>query len=358
MTRPQPTLPTHEGDRLLARLLATRARDEASLYTVHGELSRDDPALYRQLACYLAEHEPASVHLVVALAMLSTGSDAESRALAARLIEALPIEVACDVIDHVRGWVVERLHAKPELTRYADEMSGAYASSARAVKRELSSEADAFRGGEVVVTLGQYDKVQQVLDYLDIPYRLVPCAIVEDLPLRADQVLIVNCPGQFSAEGIAAIERFVRRGGTLVTTDWALKTTLERATPGYVWHNGVSTKDDVVRVSWIHEDDVHTRGVSVPGHALQWWLEGSSYPIAMDSRRVRVLVRSDEMAARYNDGALVVTFAYGEGAVFHLTSHYYLQRSKAGEASREAAAYSSLKLLANVLFERRRAAGV
>lgn len=357
MTGPYRTLPPAAADRLLARLLATRARDSATLYAVHGELRDGDPVLYRKLVAYLAEHEPESVHLVIGLALLATDADAAARALAGELLERLPVEITCDVVDHVRGWIVRRLHDKPAIARFADAMTDAYASSAAAVKSALD-EADAFVGGEVIVTIGQYDKVQQVLDYLEIPYRLVPCQIVEDLPLRADQVLIVNCPGQFSTEGLAAIERFVRRGGTLVTTDWALSTTLSRAIPGYVSHNGVSTKDDVVRVSWVHDDDVHTRGVEVPSHTLQWWLEGASYPIKIEDRRVRVLVRSDEMGERYRDDALVVSFAYGEGAVFHLTSHYYLQRSKADAASREAAAYSSLKLLANILYERRRAAGV
>lgn len=356
MTYRDRTLPASAADALLARLLATRTRDEAALHAVHRELLDGDPMLYQRLASYLAEHEPESAHLVVALAMLSTGADPAGRALTARLLERLPIETVCDVIDHVRGWAVERLHEKPTLKRFADTMTDAYASSAEQIKRSLD-ERDAFRGGEVIVTLGQYDKVQQVLDYLEIPYRLVPCQVVEDLPLRADQVLIVNCPGQFSPAGLAAIERFVRRGGTLITTDWALTTTLARALPGYVAHNGVTTRDDVVRVSHVHEDDVHTRGVEVPGHALQWWLEGSSYPIEVLSPHVRVLVRSSEMGQRYGADPLVVTFHHGEGTVFHLTSHYYLQRSKADAGSREAAAYSSLKLLANILFERRRAAG-
>jgi hypothetical protein len=74
---------------------------------------------------------------------------------------------------------------------------------------------------------------------------------------------------------------------------------------------------------------------------------------------------------------------YGEGMVFHLTSHYYLQRSQGNKSSKAsevvsslgidlsdrrsldkmsgeqfAAAYSSLRLLANILYERRRAYGV
>ena len=38
-------------------------------------------------------------------------------------------------------------------------------------------------------SVGEYDRVQQVLDHLQLPYRTVPCQVVEGLPLRADQVL-------------------------------------------------------------------------------------------------------------------------------------------------------------------------
>lgn len=350
-----------DTDALLTRLLATRGRDEEALYAVHRELLAVDPELYRRLVGWLkARVEDERHHLVAALAILSLDEDVNHRALAGRIIESLPVELVCDVVDHVRGWVVERLHAKAGLSRYTDEMSQTYAATSAAVRAELAEHnLPELDGGEVIVTLGQFDKVEQVLDYLEVPYRLVPCGIVKDLPLRADQVLIVNCPGQFDEEGIKTIERFVFHGGTLITTDWALKTTIQRAFPGTVAHNGVNTGDDVVSVSWIHPDDVHTRGVEVSGYALAWWLEGSSYPIeVLDPRRVNVLVRSKEMHQKYGADPLVVSFVHGEGVVFHLTSHYYLQRSKAEQKTKEAAASSSLRLLGNILFERRRLTGV
>jgi hypothetical protein len=115
-------------------------------------------------------------------------------------------------------------------------------------------------------------------------------------------------------------------------------------------------------------------------------LEGASYPIRILDRRVTVLVRSQEMGRKYQEDPLVVTFDYGEGTVFHLTSHYYLQRSQGdksvkaegsappqgligewitaqAEAGRldsgqASAAYSSMRLLANILYESRRKCGV
>jgi len=70
-----------------------------------------------------------------------------------------------------------------------------------------------------------------------------------------------------------------------------------------------------VPVSWVRPDSPWTRGVEVPGQTINWWLEGSSYPIRVLDPRVEVLVRSEEMGKRYGETPLVITFGYGEGRV-------------------------------------------
>ena len=60
-----------------------------------------------------------------------------------------------------------------------------------------------------------------------------------------------------------------------------------------------------------------------------WWLEGSSYPIEiLDKRRVKVLVRSDDLKKRYKHDPVIVRFDWGKGTVYHMISHFYLQRSE------------------------------
>jgi hypothetical protein len=373
---------------LLERLLATRVRDREAVEAAHRDLLAASPDLHCRLLRWLAAHEPDSSHLAVGLALLATGADPEGRRLAARLVEKLPVGAVADVVDYVHGWYVDRKLLKRERKRFHDEMTRAYEATAAVVQETLRREGagprEEFRGGEILVTLGQFDKVQQVLDHLELPYQTIPCQAVESLPLRADQVLIINCPGQFSPAGLEAVRLFVARGGTLVSTDWALETTVQRAFPGTIQYTGRPTRDDVVAVSWVHPDAAFTRGVEVPGQTISWWLEASSYPIRVLDRRVTVLVRSREMGERYGEDALVVTFDYGEGTVVHLTSHYYLQRSQgdksakaggpaAGAVAKEilavaafgglsgsqvSAAYSSMRLLANVLYESRRRCGV
>jgi hypothetical protein len=380
-----PKVPPGVQQALLERLLGTRSHDRAALEAGHRELLAASPQLHRKLLRWLADNDPEAPLLSVGLAVLGASADPVGRRLVAELIERLPVGTVADVVDYVHGWYIDRRHTRLTRQRFRDEMASAYEATAGLVRESLAEEAREapFQGGDILVTLGTYDKVQQVLDHLQLPYRTTPCNVVHQLPLRADQVLIVNCPGQFAAPDLEAIRNFVLVGGTLITTDWALQTTVEPAFPDTIQYNNRATGDDVVAVSWVHPDSPYTRGVEVPGQTISWWLEGSSYPIRVLDPRVTVLVRSQEMGQKYGEEALVVTFAYGEGRVFHLTSHYYLQRSQGDKSVKDqeasarqgpavlaealasgvathqlAAAYSSMRLLANILFQSRRQSGV
>jgi hypothetical protein len=48
-----------------------------------------------------------------------------------------------------------------------------------------------------------------------------------------------------------------------------------------------------------------------------------------------VLITSKEMAQRYGEAPIAVTFKFGLGSVFHIVSHYYLQRSELRTARHE-----------------------
>jgi hypothetical protein len=78
----------------------------------------------------------------------------------------------------------------------------------------------------------------------------------------------------------------------------------------------------------------------------QWWLEGSSYPIRiLDPARVQVLLRSGELEAKYGEAPVAVLFRHGEGEVFHMISHYFLQRTELRTARHRmpAASYAAEK---------------
>ena len=147
--------------------------------------------------------------------------------------------------------------------------------------------------------------------------------------LRPEQLLVVNCPGQVSPRAVSRIRAFVEAGGSLFTTDWALRHVVEAAFPGVLAFNERPTGDDVVRVEVRDPDDVYVKGVMEGSDDPQWWLEASSYPIRiLDPARVQVLITSRELGARYGEEPVAVRFVWGEGEVFHMISHYYLQRTE------------------------------
>lgn len=189
---------------------------------------------------------------------------------------------------------------------------------------------------DVIVVRGEYDRVQDVLGAMDIPFTLVNAAQLDRINLSPSQVVFINCPGKLSRKGIGQIHQFVEAGGFLVTTDWALRHVIEPAFPGLMRYNDKPTRDDVVRIEILEGGNRFLEGLVSPGEDPQWWLEGSSYPIEiLDQKNVEVLITSKEMAERYGEAPIAVTFNFGLGSVFHIVSHYYLQRSELRTARHE-----------------------
>lgn len=183
-------------------------------------------------------------------------------------------------------------------------------------------------GADVVVLSGVYDRVQDVLRAAQIKHVVVPPQLLDQMELMSTQTVMLNCPGNVSEASVKKLRDFVARGGYLVSTDWALRT-VEKAFPGTIGHNGKTTPNDVVSVQ-VHDDkEPLLRHVKVMRDHPRWWLEASSYPIHVkDPKQVRVLMSSQEMAQKYGDGAMVVSFHHQQGKVLHMTSHFFLQQSK------------------------------
>jgi hypothetical protein len=89
------------------------------------------------------------------------------------------------------------------------------------------------------------------------------------------------------------------------------------------------TRDDVVRIEVLDAENIYLQGVLDGQDDPQWWLEASSYPISVvDEERVKVLITSRELGEKYGERPVAVWFRWGEGDVFHMISHYYLQRTE------------------------------
>ena len=181
---------------------------------------------------------------------------------------------------------------------------------------------------DVVVVRGSYDRVQDVLRALKVKHVLIPPRLLARVPLMSTQTLMINCPGRLNHKSLLKVRRFVKTGGFLVTTDWAL-TLVTRAFPGYVKRGKRNTKNDVVRVQVRDSSQSLLANIKAIKRNPRWWLESSSYPIrVLNKQKVKVLISSREMRRKYGHAPIAITFRHDDGRVLHMTSHFYLQQAK------------------------------
>jgi hypothetical protein len=217
------------------------------------------------------------------------------------------------------------------------KMEQAYKASSKILEKRMAKERPVdleilkkVKESSIVIVTGSYDRVETVLDMINVPYVLIEPEEVDRIELSPDQILIINCPGNIYDEGLAKIKRFVQYGGFLFTTDWALQNILEKIFPEFVKYNQRPTADDCVAVQVVDKTNKFLEGLFKADEEPIWWLESSSYPIQLlDKKSVKILVKSREMEKKYGEAPIVITFDYGEGGtVLHMTSHYYLQRAE------------------------------
>ncbi len=217
------------------------------------------------------------------------------------------------------------------------------------LKREGKENIDileSVKDSDVVVVDGTYDHIHLVLKHLSMPHVRVTHDQFLNVLLSPEQTVFVNCASHFPPEGARKLAGFVAAGGQLITTDWALKNVLEVGFPGTVKYNGKASADEVVRIEVLDKEDEVLQGFFDEESDPVWWLEGSSYPIeVLDKEKVKVLVRSKELKEKYGEEAVIIRFKHCEGTVYHMLSHFYLQRTETRDAKQSAApsTYASAK---------------
>ena len=216
------------------------------------------------------------------------------------------------------------------------KMEQAYKASSKILEKRMEKERpmdlDILRKvkeSSIIIVAGSYDKIELVLELIKVPYILIQPHEVSQIELRSDQILIINCPGNVYDDALGKIKEFVKSGGFLFTTDWALLNILEKIFPHYLKYNQRPTADDCVKVEVLDKSNKFLEGLFDENADPIWWLESSSYPIQiLDRTRVKLLIVSKEMQEKYGEAPIVITFDYGDGTVLHMTSHYYLQRAE------------------------------
>jgi hypothetical protein len=203
------------------------------------------------------------------------------------------------------------------------EMNNAYDIASKLLRGRMSTEKrnalSALKATDILIVPDVYDRVEQVLDVMGIPYTV---AGNNARGIGAAKFVVVNCPGEWLGNKAKQIKRFVKNGGFLITTDWTVKP-LQEIFPEKIQWNGATTGDECVALD---ESKTTTEDHRADGPAPVWWLEGSSYPFTV-SPEVKVLLKSSELFRKYGSGTVAASWLFGEGKVVHMISHYYLQRT-------------------------------
>ena len=230
-------------------------------------------------------------------------------------------------------------------------MKEAYALANEMVREKLSKESsvnikilDDLKKNDVIVVNGTYDHIAMVLESLKIPFAAIDHNQLMNAKLEPHQTIFVNCASSFPPEAARKLATFVSEGGQLITTDWALRNVIEVAFPNTIAYNNKPTADEVVRIEAIDKEDSVIKGFLDEKADPVWWLEGSSYPInILDKQKVKVLIRSKELGEKYGAEPVVVRFPHGSGVVYHMISHFYLQRTETRDKKQETMASDYFK---------------
>ena len=215
------------------------------------------------------------------------------------------------------------------------------------VDEDMAAEFEELGQSEVIVSKGVHDYIEQVFNGIGLKHNLINPQQFEKIDLDPDQIIFINCPGSVTSKGLRNLVTFVEKGGFLFTTDWALRHVIEPGFPGYIKYNNRPTSDEVVRVDILAEEDPFLQSLIGPNDDPQWWLEGSSYPIEiLNHKEVDILIKSKEIEKKYGESAVFVTFDYGKGKIYHMISHFYLQRAETRTArhAKSGAEYANEKL--------------
>jgi hypothetical protein len=212
-------------------------------------------------------------------------------------------------------------------------LEGEQGAARKAVLRGMGDGIRTLRGissDRILVIEGDFDKMELVLDLYRIPHTIVSRkSFTSRRSLSRARVVCVNCARRPTAiekhQLLPRIKEFVRGGGWLLTSDWAVDPYLTGTWPGYVKVVSLSRHqpDTTVTVRSLTPDSPLLKGVFRHRHRTLWWLEETSTFFRARHPKVRVLVTSDDARKRFGTGDVVIEFRPGRGRVLHLLGHYY-----------------------------------
>jgi len=244
-----------------------------------------------------------------------------------------------------------------EIKRHVDEMNVRMAELLRSLERS-SPEAAAKKwgkklaaplaklrklpGGRIVVRMGEFDSVHDVLKHYRLPHTVT--ADLDAETLAKARVVFIPCSRHPSTDvDFGPLRKFVQNGGWLVVSDRGLRW-LQRAAPGTIG----SRKTEGAQPEAVIDVEAGATSPLLEGvidGKTPWWIEESSQFARTFGDGARILVRSPAWKKRHGSDDLVAVCSFGDGLVVFTQAHFR-QDAKGGSVA------SMHRFVLNILIER------
>ncbi|MFT4512986.1 MAG: HEAT repeat protein [Planctomycetota bacterium] len=187
-----------------------------------------------------------------------------------------------------------------------------------------------YNGLDVVVYKSPFkdrgDHIEQLLESLKIEHRTTEQSQVLEDGVHPEAIFVSNCTGELSPEDVDPLKWFVRTGGSLFGSCWALTETIARLHPGVMQKFETPQQVlDTVRARPCRPDSPLLTGVFPPSVVPIYHLEGAHLIQVLDPERCEVLIDSPDAAERHGCGNLAAWFFSGHGVMFDSANHFDLQ---------------------------------
>ena len=180
-----------------------------------------------------------------------------------------------------------------------------------------------YVGIDVLVLQSRGDHIENVLDGIKIEHRRTSSGQVIADGLHPQGVFVSNCTGEITADERERLSWFVRAGGALFGSCWALSETIQDIEPGLV--KKLETRGEVLGDFPAYPVDGESRflqGVFNPDARPIYHLEGAHLIEVLDPEEVEVLVDSPPCAARFGGADMAAWFRLGHGVVLDSANHF------------------------------------
>lgn len=205
--------------------------------------------------------------------------------------------------------------------------------SVRLLEETKAGELQLLRSAQnsaIAVISGQHDNIETLLEAAEIShtrYERLGAATK-----RNPYVVFVNCSDYDSFSGEEAVQRYVKEGGRIVTTDWALAV-FSKSFPGYVVKGEEDIDDAKLPVSPANYLGVRLMGTKFAKKNPKWYFESSSHAIVeqrekqKSGKRITPLLVSEALQKKYETPLVAFGISYGKGEAIHFCSHLDAQEA-------------------------------